>query len=132
VVYNVKRPDGTYKKFLGRCLVAFDESEVSTTSTSAETAKEFNLVVLSAIDHMWDKMYVIAEGYIDTSGKTLKMDVVIDSTVKTTISWTETSYTLKSDEIDISDLSDGKHLVEFKIYVTGGTGYQRLLEVWVE
>jgi len=129
MVYEIKGSDGTYKRFLGRSLVAFDESEVSTTSTSAETVKEFNLVVLSAIDHVWDKMYVIAEGYIDTSGETLKMDAVIDGEVKTTISWTETSYTLKSVEIDISDLSDGKHLVEFKIYVTGGTGYQRLLEV---
>ena len=57
---------------------------------------------------------------------------MIGGTKYDTISWTETSYTIKTAEIDISGLADGKHLVDFQLYVTGGTGYQRLLEVWVE
>ena len=115
-----------------RHLIAFDESEVSTTSTSATSVKQFNLVKLSTIKHNWTKLIVIAEGYIDTSGETANLDIVIGGTKYDTISWTETDYTIKTSEIDISSLADGKHLVDFQLYVTGGTGYQRLLEVWVE
>ncbi|MHC1624452.1 MAG: hypothetical protein ACXQS2_00345 [Methermicoccaceae archaeon] len=115
-----------------KALVAADEAEVSTTSTSNTSLKQFNLVKLADAGNDWKTMTVIAEGYIDTSGQTAYLDIYVGGSKMATITWTETSYTLKYAQIDISSLADGKYLVDFQMRVTGGTGYFGLLEVWVE
>ena len=116
----------------GKSLVAADETEVSTTSTSNTSMKQFNLVKLSSVGNDWRTMTVIAEGYNNTSGQTTYLDIYIGGTKYATITWTETSYTIKGTQIDISGLDDGKYLVDFQMRVTGGTGYLQLVEVWVE
>jgi len=113
-------------------LYASDESEVSTTSTSPTSVKEFNLVKLASIGHDWKKMKVIAELKTSNSAQTTKLDVVIGGSTKATLTTTSTGYVLKTAEIDISGLGNGKHFVQFKLYTTGATAYLRLLEVWVE
>jgi len=129
-------PDGTSissKSDLGgKALIASDETELSTTSTSNVSLKQFNMVKLSGAGLNWSKMTIVVEGYIDTSGQTAYLDIYIGGTKYATITWTETSYTLKYKIIDISGLGDGKHLVDLQMRVTGGTGYLRLVEVWVE
>jgi hypothetical protein len=111
-------------------LLASDETVLSTTSTSYTSIKQFNMVKNSALGLGWSSLKVVAECYISVSGNTATLGVYVGGTLKLEISWTETSYTLKTGTIDISDLADGKYLVDFKMKVTGGTGYFRLLEVW--
>jgi len=116
----------------GKSLVAADESEISTTSTSNTSLKQFNLVKLAAVGNDWNTLTVIAEGRIDTDGQTATLDIYIGGSLEATIQWTETSYTIKYAQIDISSLANGKYLVDFQMRVTGGTGYLQLVEVWVE
>jgi len=123
---------GVMGKTASRSLVAFDESEVSTTSTSSTLIKEFRLAKLSTVGNDWKKLIVLSECYNDTSGQTTYFEIYIDGNLKDTIEYSENTYTLKGTEIDISGLADGVHLVEFKLKVSGGTGYNRLVEAWVE
>jgi len=116
----------------GKALVAADESEVSTTSTSNVSMKQFNLVKLSSVGNDWNTLTVIAEGYVDTSGETATLDVYVGGNLEGTITWTETSYTIKYVQIDVSGLADGKYLVDLQMRVSGGTGYLQLVEAWVE
>jgi hypothetical protein len=111
-------------------LLASDETELSTTSTSYTSLKQFNMVKNSALGLNWRSLRIIAECYISTSGATATLGVYIGGTLMLEIGWTETSYTLKTGTIDISGLADGKYLVDFRMKVTSGTGYFRLLEVW--
>jgi len=118
---------GHYAPYVG------DETELSTTSTSYTVMKEFNFTYLSTADITPSTMIVVVEAYNDTSGQTTTIGVYIDGSLKREISFTETSYTVKSASIDLSalSLSDGAHNVQIKMKVTGGTGYIRLTEVWM-
>lgn len=115
----------------GKTLYAADETEVSTTSTTPTSVKQFNLVKLAGAGLNWNTLTVVLEAY-NTAGQTTNVDIVIGGTTYATLSWTENAYALKYTTIDISGLGDGKYLVDFKMYVTGGTGYLRHMEVWVE
>lgn len=115
----------------GKTLYAADETEVSTTSTTPTSVKQFNLVKLAGAGLNWNTLTVVLEAY-NTAGQTTNVDIVIGGTTYATLSWTENAYALKYTTIDISGLGDGKYLVDFKMYVTGGTGYLQHMEVWVE
>jgi len=133
---KLKFHDGTGWKDFGasaKILYAADESELSTTSTSYTSLKEFNLIKLSGAGINYSKMTVIVEAYNNTSGQTTTVGVFIDGSLVTEIPFTETSYTLKYAIINISGLSDNaRHYVQIQVKVTGGTGYLRHLEVYVE
>ena len=118
---------GHYAPYVG------DETELSTTSTSYTVMKEFNFTYLSTANITPSTMIVVVEAYNNTSGETTTVGVYIDGTLKAEISFTETSYTVKSASIDLSalSLSDGAHNVQIQMKVTGGTGYIRLTEVWM-
>jgi len=113
-------------------LLVADETELSTTSTSYTSLKQFNLIKDSGLGLEWSKLKIIVECYIDTSGQTLTLGVFIagEATPRAEITFTETSYTVKTAEVDISDLGDGKHLIDMQVKVTGGTGYFRQWEVY--
>ena len=111
-----------------------DETELSTTSTSYTVMKEFNFTYLSTADITPSTMIVVVEAYNNTSGQTTTVGIYIDGSLKREISFTETSYAVKSASIDLSalSLSDGAHNVQIQMKVTGGTGYIRLTEVWMK
>jgi hypothetical protein len=111
-------------------LIAFDDTELSTTSTSYTSLKNFRFIKDSTKRMGWKKLYVYAEAYQATSGQTTYLGIYIDGTLKAEITWTETSYTLKSTTIDISTAGDGIRSFDAQVKVTGGTGYLRLLEVY--
>jgi len=112
---------------------AADESELSTTSTSYKTLKEFNLVKIATAGISPSTMLVVVEAYNDTSGQTTYVGIYVDGSLQQEILFTENSYTLKYTTIDVSGLSDNsRHLVEIKVKVSGGTGYLRHLEVYVK
>lgn len=110
---------------------AGDESEVTETSTSYVTKKEFNAVIDSNNLRDPSIMIVIVEGKV-TAGNTLTVGIFIDGSVAEEITFTEDSYTLKSAVIDISGWTNGKHHIELRMKVDGGTGYNRLWEVWMK
>jgi len=112
---------------------AGDETETSTTSTTYATLKQFNFSYLSSVGITPSTMIIVAECYIDTGGETATLGIYVDGNLQTTIDFTENSYTVKTASVDLSSLglSDGKHLVEIKMQVTGGTGYLRMLEAWM-
>lgn len=112
-------------------LYAADESEVSTTSTAYTSIKQFNLVKNSTLGLNWNTLKVIVEAYIDTAGQTATIGIYVGGNLMQEITFTETSYTIKTAEIDISGLTDGRYLVDFQMKVTSGTGYFRHLEAWV-
>ncbi len=109
-----------------------DETEVSETSTTYVVKKNLNIVKDSSNLLSPARLITKVEGYIDTAGETLTIGIFIDGTEQITISFTETAYTLKSGEKDISGWSDGKHSVELEMKVTAGTGYNRLFESWLK
>jgi len=109
---------------------AADEVEKSITSTSGEVLKEFTMAVVSAVGNRWSSMDVIVEGCV-SGGQTMFVGVKIDGEPCGEIVFTETSYTLKYTNVNISSLSDGTHSVQLVAKVTGGTGYVRLMEFWV-
>jgi len=113
---------------------AGDETELSTTSTSYTVMKEFNFTYLSSVGITPSQMIVVVEGYNNTSGQTTTVGIYIDGNLQAEISFTETSYTVKTTTIDLSalGLSDGAHNLQIKMKVTGGTGYIRLTEVWMK
>jgi hypothetical protein len=115
---------------VGMALIAFDDTELSTTSTSYISLKNFRFIKDSTRGMGWNKLYVYAEAYQATSGQTTYLGIYIDGSLKVEITWTETSYTLKSTVIDISTVSNGIRSFDAQMKVTGGTGYLRLLEVY--
>ena len=111
-------------------LLTADDTELSTTSTSYTTIKSFRFVKNSNLGFGWKKLIIFAEARQGTSGHTVYLGVYINNTLRTELSWTETVYTLKTATIDISTVADGIITFEARCYVTGGTGYLRLLEVY--
>jgi hypothetical protein len=112
-------------------LLTADETELSTTSTSYTSMKYFNFVMDRTRGYSWNKLVVYAEAYNTTSGQTTYVGVFVDNETspRLELTYTTTSYTLKSGEITISDLADGIHKIDIRVKVTGGTGYIRLTEV---
>jgi len=112
-------------------LLTADETELSTTSTSYTSMKYFDFVMDRTRGYSWNKLVVYAEAYNNTSGQTTYVGVFVDneSSPRLELTYTATSYTLKSGDISISDLSDGIHKIDIRVKVTGGTGYIRLTEV---
>jgi len=117
---------------VGKVLLAFDDTELSTTSTSYTSLKNFRFVKNSDYGLGWKKLYVHAEARQATSGQTTYVGIYVDDVLKAEITYTETSYTLKSTVVDISDLADGIRSFDARVKVTGGTGYLKLLEVYGE
>jgi hypothetical protein len=112
-------------------LLTADETELSTTSTSYTSMKYFNFVMDRTRGYSWNKLVVYAEAYNNTSGQTTYVGVFVDNETspRLELTYTTTSYTLKSGEITVSNLSDGIHKIDIRVKVTGGTGYIRLVEV---
>lgn len=110
---------------------AGDETEVSTTSTTAETKKTCSVVRDSSNLPVPKTAVFEVEGYIDTSGETLTVTILVDDTSQGTLEFTETSYTKKALVVDVSGWADGIHTIEMQMHVSGGTGYNRLFEVWL-
>ena len=136
--HNITLDDGQtvdgkdeYEIVAGLAPYAGDESEVTETSTTYVTKKEFYAVKDSTNLRNPSIMVVEVEGYV-TSGNTLTVGIAIDGGIAAEITFTETSYTLKSTIIDISGWTDGKHHVELQMKVDGGTGYNKLWEVWMK
>jgi hypothetical protein len=129
-------PDGTTVKSVGEPLfhVAGDDTAISTTSTSYPTSdqKYFYLSLAGGILPV-SKLVVSIEGYV-SSGYTLTVGIYVDGTLKAEVSFTETSYTVKtSPEIDLSGLSTtATHQIGIRMKVTGGTGYVRAVDFYLK
>ncbi|MEM2163726.1 MAG: hypothetical protein QXR62_04800 [Candidatus Bathyarchaeia archaeon] len=112
--------------------IAGDDTEISTTSTTYPTSdqKYFYMTLCRGIFPL-NKLAVSVEGKV-TSGYTLYVGIYVDGTLKTELSWTETSYTVKvATGIDLSGLSTTvTHQVGIRMRVTGGTGYVRAVDFY--
>lgn len=112
-------------------VLAFDETERATSSTSYSLCKWFRLIKVPAIGVFWRRARVLVEGYV-TAGNRLDVEIRIGGVVFATLSWTETAYTFRTAFLDIFALAAGTHLFEFYFRVSGGTGYVRTVEVFLE
>lgn len=112
--------------------VAWDERELSVTSTSYVTKKMCRLVK-DVLTLNPSKLLVRAELY-NTVGANTYMGLFIDgaSTPSLEIKTTATAYTVVVGGVDITSLSQGTHLLEFQMKVESGAGYNRILEVLVQ
>jgi hypothetical protein len=113
--------------------IAGDDTVISTTSTSYPTSdqKYFYLSLGGGKYSSWN-LLVSVEGYV-SSGYTLYVGIYIDGTLKTEITFTETSYTTKvSSPISLSGLATNTtHQVGIRLKVTGGTGYVRATDFYL-
>jgi hypothetical protein len=113
--------------------VAGDDTVISTTSTSYPTSdQKYFYLSLRLPDLLSYKLQVSIEGYV-SSGYTLTVGIYIDGSLKAEVSFTETSYTVKtSTPIDLSTLSPStSHQVGIRMKVTGGTGYVRATDFYL-
>jgi hypothetical protein len=109
--------------------VAGDDTEISTTSTSYPSSdqKYFNLNLFAGA-YSFSRLLASIEGKA-TSGYQLTVGIYVDGSLKTEISWTETSYKLKTATISLSGLDPTIiHQVGIRLKVTGGTGYVRTVD----
>ena len=113
--------------------VAGDDTEITYTGTSypASDQKYFFLSLAGGRYSSW-KLMVSVEGKV-SAGYTLTVGVYVDGTLKTEITFTETSYTTKTSAlIDLSGLSTTvTHQVGIRMKVTGGTGYVRATDFYL-
>jgi len=129
-------PDGTTIKSVGEPLfhVAGDDTQISTTSTSYPTSdQKYFYLSLAEGKLPVSKLIASIEGYV-SSGYTLTVGIYVDGTLKAEISFTETSYTVKtSPEIDLTGLSTNTvHQIGIRMKVTGGTGYVRTVDFYLK
>jgi hypothetical protein len=113
--------------------VAGDDTVISTTSTSYPTSdQKYFYLSLRLPDLLSYKLQVSIEGYV-SSGYTLTVGIYVDGSLKAEVSFTETSYTVKtSAPIDLSTLSPStSHQVGIRMKVTGGTGYVRATDFYL-
>jgi hypothetical protein len=109
--------------------VAGDDTEISTTSTSYPTSdqKYFNLNLFAGA-YSFSRLLASIEGKA-TSGYQLTVGIYVDGSLAAEISWTETSYKLKTATISLSGLDPTViHQVGIRLKVTGGTGYVRTVD----
>jgi len=112
--------------------IAGDDTEITTTSTSYPTSdQKYFYMSLCGGAFPLNKLAASIEGKV-TSGYTLYVGIYVDGTLKTELSWTETSYTIKvATGIDLSGLSTTvTHQVGIRMKVTGGTGYVRSVDFY--
>jgi len=113
--------------------IAGDDTEISTTSTSypANDQKYFFLSLAGGRYSSW-KLLVSVEGKV-SSGYILTVGVYINGTLKTEITFTETSYTTKTSSlIDLVGLSPSvTHQIGIRMKVSGGTGYVRTVDFYL-
>jgi hypothetical protein len=109
--------------------VAGDDTEISTTSTSYPTSdqKYFNLNLFAGA-YSFSRLLASIEGKA-SSGYQLTVGIYVDGSLAAEISWTETSYKLKTATISLSGLDPTViHQVGIRLKVTGGTGYVRTVD----
>jgi len=109
--------------------IAGDDTEISTTSTTYPTSdqKYFYLNLLAGA-YSFSRLLVAVEGKA-TSGYQLTVGIYVDGSLKAEISWTETSYKIKTATISLSGLDPTVvHQVGIRLKVTGGTGYVRTVD----
>jgi hypothetical protein len=109
-----------------------DDTEVSSASTSYEEIKKFNFYKDTAVESMnWSTLEVVAEARVDTSGQTATVGLFVDAETspRLELSYTGTTYATSRGTADISDLATGSHLISIRLKTTGGTAYQRHLEI---
>jgi len=109
---------------------AGDETVISETSTTFVTRKSLRVVRDAANLFAPSRMIIEVEAYIDTAGQTLEVGILVAGTSVGTLSFTETAYTRKVLVVDVTGWADGIRVVDLQMRVTGGTGYNRLFEVY--
>jgi len=111
---------------------AGDETEVAETSTTYVVRKTLRVVKDSANLGSPSTLIIEAEAKSEVAGDTTTLGVFVDGIEVVTLSTTNNTYTLLNGSSDISAWADGVHLIELKMKVSAGTGYNRIFEVWLK
>jgi len=107
-------------------MLAFDETEVSTTNTTATTVKYFTFLKSSILNYKLLKIH--AE--LKVSSGTGYAQVVIDGSVLKEEPVSDTEYKLHAIEVSVANIGFGIHTFELKLYhPDGATIYNKGLEV---
>ena len=110
-------------------LVAADETEITTTSTSYPSSDQKYFLFCNTFSYV--TMRVAVEGKISTSGQTLYVGIFKGGTQVGELSFTGTRYVVKNINISISDVpSTSSVQIGIRMKVTGGTGYVRMVEFY--
>jgi len=118
----------------GLCLVAGNETVVSTTSTSATTVKDHMLLNTSTVLSI-TTIYVAAELQTDDASATATLEVHINGSARITLTSTSTTYELKAGSWTVSGLSDNTvYTVEVKLKTSNASysAYNRAYEFYIK
>lgn len=110
--------------------IAHDYPELNVTETSETTTHDVYLIRDSARGTDFATLVVQAEGYAAAS-QSLSVKIYEGVVLLITLTWTETSLTMKTGSYDISGWANGKHKLTCKRVVSGGTGRLEMIEYWV-
>ena len=110
--------------------IVWDDTQKSVSGTTETEVKNFRFAKSSAV-RAWSKLYVLASLWVSGGTGHLKIYVDGETSPRLDLSTTNTSETVLSGEIDISDLGEGIHTLHVKLVNEGSYDtYNELLEVW--
>lgn len=114
------------------CKIAHDYPDVDVAHTSETKRYDVYVIRDAASGTDFDTLLVQAEGK-SAAGQHLYVYIYVDTVLRITLDWNnETSLTVHTGTYDISGWADGKHHIEIKDKVSGGTGHLEFIEVWVK
>ncbi|RLG77358.1 MAG: hypothetical protein DRO12_02460 [Thermoprotei archaeon] len=119
---------------VGRVVVplVFDDTQKSVSGTTETEVKHFRFSKTSSYTN-WKKLTVVASLWVDGGTGTLKIYINDETSPRLSLSTTNTSESVVSGEIDISDLGEGVHTLRVKLVNDGSYNtYTELLEVYAQ
>jgi hypothetical protein len=122
---------GSYRIKGKRNFYAGDETEVSTTSTTDTLKKQMTAVIDSTYGLKPANINVIAKIKSNSASYTTTLNVTLEGcNVGTTLTTTNTSYTLYQGTFSTSSCADTYYTLKVYLKTSGGTAYNDLIEIY--
>ena len=109
--------------------LSLDETEVSSSSSEYETVKQFHVIKKEGGTE-WKKLHIVLELKHSTGETSAYAAICLDGEQKLEFNTRSKVYEVLSDDIDLTNIGLGSHLLELKLKTEDGVAYNRTFEVY--